>query len=213
MLEALGFAQLAQHGFQLHAGDDALAHLDLPIAQTNLGRKEDVVVVLLAAHGQFLARRLLLEQQLGGDTAEDHVHLRQCGAGGIGRAHQRAHAGTGDAVHRHAVFLQHSQHTDMSGAAGTTAGQHQTDARTLASIISRRVAGSRRGRGQGSAGEQPQGKKTGHAGHDWPWCVQGWRIRRENSGESPAAWALSLIRASRCSSAKGRWPSCRRPCS
>ncbi|MCY1217734.1 hypothetical protein D9M72_296590 [compost metagenome] len=144
--------QLAQHRFQLHARDRALGQQQPARLHADLGREQVGEVILLAADGQVLARRAFLEQLFGAQPADQPLHLGGRHAGGIGAAHQRAHAGACDAVHRHAQVLEHLEHADMRGAARTAAGQHQADART-------RAAG-RRGGGGGRVG------RCGRCGHD-----------------------------------------------
>ncbi|MCY1416441.1 hypothetical protein D9M71_319470 [compost metagenome] len=127
LVVALGLAQPAKHGLELDAGDDALAELDLAVVQADLGGEQDAVVVLLATHGALLARRVLFEQQLGGDGLEDGVHFRRGGAGRVGGADQGPHAGAGDAVDRHAVLFEHLDHPDMRRAPRAAAGEDQAD--------------------------------------------------------------------------------------
>ncbi|MOA25496.1 hypothetical protein D3C78_1462220 [compost metagenome] len=129
---ALGLGELAQDGFELYPSDDALAELHLAVFQANFGGEEDAVVVLLAAHGALLTRRVFLEQQFGGNGLQDGFHFRDRHAGGVGGANQGAHTGSGDAVDRYAILLEHLDHTDMRRAPRAATGQYQADPRTLA---------------------------------------------------------------------------------
>jgi hypothetical protein len=80
---------------------------------------------------KFRARRLFLEQQFRRDARHDLVHFGHRGTRGVGGTHQRAHAGAGDAVHRHAVLLEHLEYADVGRAARAATGQHQADFRAL----------------------------------------------------------------------------------
>jgi hypothetical protein len=109
--------KLAQHGFELDAGDDAFAQRYLSPGDADFGTEEGLVVVRLAPHRKLRARRFFLEQQFRRDARHDLVHFGHRRARGVGGAHQRAHAGAGDAVDRHAVLFEDLEYPDVGRAA------------------------------------------------------------------------------------------------
>src|SRR6185436_9104711 len=103
-------------------------------------------------------------------------------------ADHRAHAGAGDAVDRHAQFLQHLEHAQMRGAAGAATGEGEADLRARG----RRLP-------EDGARDETQDDEAESFYRGSPS-----RIRREKSSALSAAIARELIRLRRCSSANGR---------
>ncbi|MDT4822537.1 selT/selW/selH selenoprotein domain protein [compost metagenome] len=131
-VEIAGIAGVHQQAFQQQGEVLALDHPERQaqaavVAETQALLDQEIAVVLLAAEGHFLARRIVgqrtLPVQVGGDLLQ-FVHLV---AGGIEAADHRAHAGAGDGVDLDALFLQRLEHADMGQPAGGAAGQHQAD--------------------------------------------------------------------------------------
>ena len=123
--------ELPQHRLELHPGDNALLQEHFAIADADLRSHEIQLVLFLAAHRELAARRLVLEEELGGDGRDHLFHLGGRDAGRVGGAHERAHAGAGDAIDRDPVFLEHLEHADVRGATSPAAGEHDADSRAL----------------------------------------------------------------------------------
>ena len=93
-----------------------------------LAARQEALQDVLAAQAQVAVVATVDEQVVPVDDGELAAHALGADAGGPGAGHQGAHAGAGDAVHRHAQPLQHLQHADVRRAASATAAQHQADA-------------------------------------------------------------------------------------
>ena len=72
------------------------------------------------------------------------LHLRDRHAARVRAADERAHAGAGDAVDRHAQLLEHLEDADVRGAARAAAGEDEAD---LGAAGGRDRRGARRGLG------------------------------------------------------------------
>jgi hypothetical protein len=73
-------------------------------------------------------RRVVLEEVVPVGFGQFLAHDRRRQPGGVSAGHQPAHAGAGDAVHRHAQFFEHFENADMRRAARATAAENQADA-------------------------------------------------------------------------------------
>ena len=67
------------------------------------------------------------DDRLPVDTFDEFIDLARGHAGRIAAADQRAHAGAGDAIDRDPHFLQDLEHPHVCPAAGTAAGERETD--------------------------------------------------------------------------------------
>ena len=86
---------------------------------------QEIALVLLAAEAELLARRAIAERVLPVQRADQRLDLRGRHARGIQAADDRAHAGAGDRVDRHAHLVEYFQHADVRRAARAAAAQHQ----------------------------------------------------------------------------------------
>ena len=125
-----GVGQDAEEASIDDAGEHALRQREPAVLHAELGREQRLVVVGLAPDGDLLARRPVAEDLVPVGLEDDAPPaLAGDAARGEGAADDRAHAGAGDAVHRHAQLLQHLEHADVRDAARAAARQREADAR------------------------------------------------------------------------------------
>ncbi len=125
--------QPAQQRLQVLAGHERGWKEDArrrPVADLPLDRVADRIPP--AAEVQHAARGAVAQD--GSPVQPGHHALELVGAhpGGIEPANDGAHAGSRDAVHRHAVFLEHLQDTDVREAQRPPAAERQAQARPRA---------------------------------------------------------------------------------
>lgn len=120
--------QAAQQHLQLLALDQALRERDLAVAQADFDAAQQAQVIFLAAHAALIAWRFVAQHLGPVDPVQHRLDLIGGVAGGIQAADHRAHRGADDAVDRHALALQHFEHTDVGRAAGTATAEHQAGA-------------------------------------------------------------------------------------
>ena len=114
---------------------------------TPVGRDAELELVAVRGTGTLLldgfeiAAALAADHPLPVDGNEEFFELVGRNPGGITAADERAHAGAGDAIDRHAQLFQHLQHADVRAALRATAREHETDARPAsdAAVLQRRT--------------------------------------------------------------------------
>ena len=122
--------QPADRALDADAGDDAFARDDGEPAHAELRPEQALVVILLQARRDLAARRAVAEHRVPVGARDELRHLLRRRARRERAADHRAHAGPGDAVDRHAQFLEHLEHAQMRGAPRAAARQREADLRT-----------------------------------------------------------------------------------
>ena len=104
---------------------------DQAYLRSELERREEPVVELLAPQVQLFAARRIVEDRTPIRGFDGVTHLLRREASHVRAAHQRAHARARHAIERHAQFLQHFEHAEMRSAARAAAAEDEPDARSL----------------------------------------------------------------------------------
>ena len=131
-----------------------------------VGRDAELELIAVRGAGALLldgfeiAAALAADHPLPVDGDQEFFELVSRYAGGITAADERAHAGAGDAIDRHAQFFQHLQHADVRAALRATAGEHEADARPAGDV--------RRFRGTGRSDSVPARRLQAERSH-WRW--------------------------------------------
>ena len=115
---------LVENQRNLLAGVEALGKLHA-LAQSEFEVVGIIAGVLFAAEGQVVERRLPRHHLVPVDAIHHLAHFSGIASGGINSAHQSAHAGAGNVVHRNVVFLQPGNDAHMRQPESSTALQHQ----------------------------------------------------------------------------------------
>ncbi len=130
LVEIAGVAGMHQQAFEQQCEVLTLDHAQWQaeaavVAKAELLLDEKVAVVLLAPVGNVLARRVVGQHLLPVEGERQSLQLGHAIARRVEPADHCAHAGAGDGVDAHTLFLQGFQHPDMGQPARGTAGQHQ----------------------------------------------------------------------------------------
>src|SRR6266851_5731316 len=70
-------------------------------------------LVLFSAVRQVFIRRVIAKDFAPIQTLDESLHLVWIHSRGVETAHESAHAGPGDVIHRNVVFLEPFQHADV----------------------------------------------------------------------------------------------------
>ena len=121
--------QPAQQQQKLLALHDADRRDDATVLPADLEVEQIAIVGLLAPHRHLDARRIVGEEIVPVELADDLAHLVRRVAGRVHAADDRAHAGAGDAADRNVLALEHFDDADVRRAARAAAAEHEADAR------------------------------------------------------------------------------------
>jgi hypothetical protein len=128
-------AQDLRHLLPLH---QAAGQLELAAFQAQRKLDQEVLVLELAPEVEVLALRPVAECVFPVDRGHDALDVRRRQARGVQAADHRAHAGAGDGIDGHVIFLEDLEHADVGGTARPATGQHQADARAPRFVLGRR---------------------------------------------------------------------------
>ncbi|MNZ50958.1 hypothetical protein D3C78_687590 [compost metagenome] len=132
LVEIAGIGGVGQLAFQQQCEVLALNHPKWQakaavVSKTQLLLDQKIAVILLAPEGHVLARWGIGQRLLPVERSGEFFQLLDAVAGRIQAANHRAHAGAGDGVDAHALFLQGLEHADVGQATGSAPGEYQAD--------------------------------------------------------------------------------------
>lgn len=119
--------QAAQEALDLYAADQPRRHRDTILAQAELDLGKPRGRLRLAPQGLLGARRAVVEDVAPVGGEHRLLELASTNAGRIGAADDGAHAGAGDAIHRHAQGFEHLEHADVRRTPRAAARERQAD--------------------------------------------------------------------------------------
>ena len=158
-------ARLArQHHVDDLALNEADRQLELAAIEARLLIDQIQIVVALAVIRLQLARRDVQERRFPLEALDQLLHLRDRHAGDVEAAHDRADAGAGDFVDRHAQLRQRLQDADVRAAACAAAREREPYRRPAVRGMRRRIVGRgglrRRVRRRQRRGEQQRERRA-----------------------------------------------------
>ena len=130
--------QAPQHLVELLPLNQALRELDVAASKAQRKFDQEILILLLAAERQILARRAVAERVLPVQRSHDRLDLARAEPARIQAADDGAHARAGDRINGDVELLENLEHADVRGTPRAPAGENEPDARPV-----RR--GSRRG--------------------------------------------------------------------
>ncbi len=134
LVEVAGIAGMHQQALEQQGEILALDHAQRQAEATVVAKAEllfdqKVAIILLAAVRDVLAWRIVGQHLLPVEGQGQALQLGHAIAGRVQPTDYSAHAGAGDRIDAHALFLQRLEYADMGEAARRAAGQDQADLR------------------------------------------------------------------------------------